>query len=203
MSPELLTLPWQVRLSLASGYAAYAIAYAGIRSHHQTIEIAFATLLFGLIATAFFNVLQKTGGPINASVVAFAATIAVGLFWRKRGRTLAIDLLRRVRVSQADDMPSAWSALSDKPEFDVSQIAVQLDDGTWLRCDDTAKFADAPFGPCVLGGNGDLLVYLTHEERPDGQVKEIQTARDDFWGDRATYVPASKVERVTIRHKRH
>lgn len=202
MPTELLSLPWQVQLTLASGYAAYALAYAGIRSHHQTVDVAFATLVFGLIATFVTAALLKAGtNEIVAGVLAFVLTIVVGAIWRMWGRTVLREALRRLKVSQADDDPSAWKAMFSQTKYDVSQIAVQLTDGTWLRCDDTRKFANAPFGPCVLGDNGDVILYLSHEDVPDKPSKELTTVIDDKWGYRATYIPSDKIARVSVRHR--
>ncbi|MDX6612602.1 MAG: hypothetical protein QOD75_1788 [Blastocatellia bacterium] len=205
MSADLLALPWQIQLSLASGYAAYALAYSGIRAHHKTIDVAFATLVFGLVATVVLNVLVWSGrlDTISASAIAFFSTIIVGLAWRKYLRFFVRNLLRILRVSHADDIPSAWVSLSEKPEFDVSQVSVKLKDGTWLRCDNTSQFAKAPFGPCVLGGNGDVILYLTHEKPPNTDAKSLNTVIDDVWGDRLTYVPASQISMINIRHKPH
>jgi hypothetical protein len=52
----------------------------------------------------------------------------------------------------------------------------------------------------LLGLNGDVALYLTHEEAADGKVKTLATVRDPGYGDRITYVPASHVKRITIRH---
>jgi hypothetical protein len=76
-----------------------------------------------------------------------------------------------------------------------------MDDGTWLRCDDVRKFSDAPFAPCVIGPSGDVALYLSHEDSPDGKSKEITSARNREYGDRITYVPASRVKRITLRYK--
>src|SRR4051794_5515807 len=112
MPTELLALPWQVQLTLASGYAAYSLAYAGIRSHHHTIDVAFGTLVFGLIATFTAGALIKEQvfqNEIYAGVAAFAATIAAGALWRKYLRGWTRALLRLLRLSQSDDDPSAWT----------------------------------------------------------------------------------------------
>ena len=77
-----------------------------------------------------------------------------------------------------------------------------LDDGTWLRCDDTSKFNDAPYAPCLIGPSGDVALYLTHEEPPGGPAKEMTTVIDAHYGDRLTYVPANRVRRLTVRHMR-
>ena len=201
---DLVTLPWQVQLTLASGYAAYALAYVGIRAHHRTIEIAFSTLVFGLAATATFNLLlaYRSGPQAVAMGIAFLLTVYVGLLWRAFGRRLVRASLRLSQISHADDDPSGWTSLFDKTDCDVSQISVRLDDGSWVRCDDTTLFSDAPFGPCVLGANGDLLLYLTHEQSASGDVKELKSVSDKLFGDRLTFVPAGRISLVNIRHKR-
>lgn len=202
MQPDILSLPWQVQLTLASGYAAYALAYAGIRAHHQTVEIAFATLVFGTIATATSYGLVWCGVNVFvASAIAFLAAIAAGMFWRKTGRGLLRTAMAKSNISHADDDPSAWNALFAQSKYDVSQIAVKLIDGTWLRCDNTSRFASAPFGPALMGGSGDILIYLTNEDAPDGTSKEIKTTQDNSWGDRVTYIPKEQIARITIRHK--
>ena len=40
MNAELLNLPWQIQVSLASGYAGYMLAYTGMRENHRTIDSA-------------------------------------------------------------------------------------------------------------------------------------------------------------------
>ncbi|MBA3916243.1 MAG: hypothetical protein H0X25_20840, partial [Acidobacteriales bacterium] len=129
-------------------------------------------------------------------------TVAVGLVWRVVCINLFQTAIRHFNVSWADDTPSAWFALQANSRNRVSQIAVQLDDGTWLRCDDARQFDDAPFGPCILGTDGDVALYLTHEELAGQEARELKTVRDSQWGDRLTYVPVGRIRRMTIRHKR-
>lgn len=81
----------------------------------------------------------------------------------------------------------------------MSQISIQLDDDSWLFCDDTRQFADAPYGPCVLGPNGDVAIYATHKCQPGEDFVEDSDVRDPHHGDKLTYVPASKIRRVSLR----
>jgi hypothetical protein len=108
--------------------------------------------------------------------------------------------MRALNSSWSDDDPSALATILANSKHHLSQVAVLLDDGTWLRCDDAGMFADAPFGPCKLGPNGDMAIYITHEQLTDGSVKELRTVRDPYYGDRVTYIPASKIKRVNYRH---
>ncbi|MHA1559100.1 MAG: hypothetical protein ACTSWI_00275 [Alphaproteobacteria bacterium] len=203
MSPDLLSLAWQIQLSLAAGYIAYALGYSGIRAHHKAVDVAFGTLAFGLLATGLLAVFARSEwNDIWAGLSAFLATVALGLLWRRYFRDVVRWFLRITRVSQADDIPSAWTSLSERPDYDVSQVALRLEDGTWLRCDDTAKFAKSAFGPCILGGNGDILMYLTHKQSPGKETEEMPTTADEVWGDRVTYIPAARISQVNIRHKK-
>jgi hypothetical protein len=177
------------------------VAYSGLRGHHRTIDIAFITLVFSLVATATFA-LTPAWGVIGKCLVAFISSIATAVIWRKWGRSIVRFLLRLANISWSDDDPSALATLSANSTFPVTQIAVLLDDGTWLRCDDTRQFNDAPYGPCLLGPNGDVALYLTHEEQPGQQAKSLETVRDPNLGDRITYVPASRIRRITFRHKK-
>jgi hypothetical protein len=202
MDSSLLSLPIQIQIALGSGYAAYMTANAGIRSHHTPTETAFTSLAYSLIATAVLALSSPSVGVVPKGALAFCLTVFSGMFWRKVGCRLWRRLLRAVGVSFADDGPSAWMAFASDTENYVTQIAVLLDDGTWLRCDDTTMFREAPHGPCVLGSNGDVALYLTHEDSPDGSSKELKTVKDLHYGTRITYVPASRIKRLTLRHRR-
>jgi hypothetical protein len=202
MTNELLNLPWQIQVALASGYGAYLMSYTGIRSHHRAIDTTFITLVFGLIATAILGLgtVFEAGG-IASGITAFAVTVLVGLWWRKWGRSALRWVLRRLDVSWSDDDPSALASISANTNCYLSQIAVLTEDGTWLRCDDTTKFKDAPFGPCLIGPNGDVALYLTHEEPPGKRARKLKTVRDSYYGDRLTYVPAPRIKRVALRYR--
>jgi len=202
MDASLLNLPVQIQVALGSGYAAYMTAHAGIRAHHSATEIAMRSLAYGLIATAVLALMPPGHNVVVGGMVAFLITVFAAMFWRRVGCRIWRELLRRAGVSWSDDNPSAWMSFSESTDNYVSQIAVQLDDGTWLRCDDTTKFRDAPFGPCVLGSSGDVALYLTHEEPPSVEAKELKTVIDPYYGARLTYIPAARIRRLTLRHKR-
>jgi hypothetical protein len=197
---EFLKLSWQVQTALASGYAAYAVAYTGLRDRQRPIDVAFLSLVFSVPATLVFGFLASYG-PLISIPVAFLAAVAVGIFWRRIVRPFVFPILKKFDVTWSNDDPSALATLSENSKFGVTQIAVLLDDGTWLRCDDARKFGDAPYAPFLLGPTGDVAFYLTHEESAGGELKTLKTVRDPYYGDRITYVPASRVKRIAIRHK--
>ena len=204
MNPELLNLPWQVQLSLASGYAAYLVANAGNRDHHSAIDVTFTTLLFGMFATLLYNVvislfLPTVQSAVLAGVAAFGMTAILGAIWRKWGRPLFSKMVRDWGIATSNDDPSALTTILADAATRVSQISVKTEDGCWLHCDDTRLFANSPRGPVVIGPSGDVGLYLTHFHSADGELKAVEDFRNTDHGDMMTYVPASRVVRIKLR----
>jgi hypothetical protein len=199
---DLLKLPWDLQVPLASGYAAYVLAYTGLRDRQKTVDIAFISLVFSLIATFVLALAAKRGiGPINASMLAFGATVAAGVLWRKIGRPMVSWTLRATNVTWTNDDPSALVSLSGSTRYYVTQVAVLLDDGSWLSCLSASDFNNAPFGPFQIGPNGDIALYVTEISPADGADRPQLAVRDDAYGDRITYVPAARIRQITFRHR--
>jgi hypothetical protein len=76
---------------------------------------------------------------------------------------------------------------------------VEVEDGTIFQCVNTKPFEDGPFKSITIGVNGDVALYVTHIAR-GGQSKEIDDVIVPYWGREITYIPASKIKRVAIRH---
>lgn len=203
MDEKLLTLPVHIQVALASGYLAYMLAYAGLRDHHKPVDTAFRAIAFGLVASAVLYLAPRQH-PILGSAAAVIATVAAGIGWRLIGIIATRRILRVLNVSWADDTPSAWATItSSNSRYRVSQISVLTDDGVWLHCDQAGPFADDPFGPAVFGPAGDVGLYVTSEQRDDASKPTPHgSVRADGFGSRLTYIPASRVKRVTLRHLR-
>ncbi|MCC8941476.1 hypothetical protein H8A99_34825 [Bradyrhizobium sp. Arg68] len=200
---DLLKLPWDLQVPLASGYAAYVLAYTGLRDRQKTVDVAFISLVFSLIATGVLALAAKRSvEPIQAGTLAFAVTVASGAIWRKFGRPLVGWSLRAANITWANDDPSALASLSENTKCYVTQVAVQLDDGSWLSCQSAVDFTQAPFGPFQLGPSGDIALYVTDITEADGTEKPQKTLRDSAYGDRITYVPAARIKRITVRYLR-
>lgn len=200
---DLLKLPWDLQVPLASGYAGYVLAYTGLRDRQKTVDVAFISLVFSLIATAVLALAAKYAiEPLEASAIAFTATVISGALWRKYGRPFVGWALRAANITWVNDDPSALASLSENTKSYVTQVAVQLDDGSWLSCQNAAEFNNSPFGPFQLGPNGDIALYVTDISLADGEDKPQPTLRDSTYGDRITYVPAARIKRITVRYLR-
>jgi hypothetical protein len=200
---DLLKLPWDLQVPLASGYAAYVLAYTGLRDRQKTVDVAFISLVFSLIATAVLALAAKRGiEPIKASALAFGVTVISGAIWRRIGRPLVAWSLRAANITWANDDPSALASISENTKCYVTQVAVLLDDDSWLSCQNAVEFAKSPFGPFQLGPNGDIALYVTDISSADGADRPQLTLRDEAYGDRITYVPAARIKRITVRYLR-
>lgn len=196
---DVLKLSWQIQLALGAGYAAYMLCYVGIREHHKPIDTTFKALVFSLVATATLWVM-RSWTPIIAGGTAFAASLVAGLLWRLIGINGFRALLRTRDVSWADDSPSAWHSLtSANSHFKMSQISVLTDENVWLFCDDAHAFGNYPFGPAQFGPNGDMSLYVTAEQPEGGTIITHEAVFQEGWGSRMTFVPATKIRRVTMR----
>jgi len=200
MDEKFLSLPWEMQVALGSGYLSYAIAYLGIKDHHKPIDTFFRTVAFSLCATLVLTVLSPSDGAWRIAAAVLASVVS-GVLWRYCIADGVQWLVRKTNLSWSDETPSAWSKITlHNSKIYLSQLSVQLDDDSWLFCDDTRKFAKSPFGPCVLGTNGDVAIYATHKCRPGGkEFTENPDVRDTHHGDKLTYIPAAKIRRVTMR----
>lgn len=198
MPTDIIALSWSVQVALASGYAAYIMCYRGVRAHHTTHDTIFLTVVFSLVASAALWIARSLS-PLAAGASAFALTVVAGLLWRRRGMQFLTALLRGRNTTWSDDTPSAWARLQENREHPLSQISVLLKDGTWLHCNQTATFNDAPYAPCILGTNGDVLMYLTSVKPKEGDERQQTTTLDPNFGARLTYVPSAEIARVNVR----
>lgn len=210
MDFDVFGLPWATLMTLASGYAGYYVANVGLREHHKTIDITFSTLVFGFFATVvyltigFLGSFTETASLIAAllsPLAAFATSITLGVWWSKIGRKWLERMLRNGNVSHSNELPSAWVTMQSLTDTTARQLHVRLTDGTWLKCEDLRAFGEAPNGPCVFGGTGDILMYVTDRKPPGGVWHQITGTLDDQWGYEITYIPASQIARVDYRRR--
>lgn len=206
MGVDYFQWPIWVQVALGGGYLGYLVAYLGIRAHHKQADIAFLTMAFGLIATLAFGVCEPVIGYVLASIAAVLASVMAGVFWRVLGRRGVRGAMRFGRISFVDDDHSAWETVFADTNHDVSQVRVDMDDGTQLFCEDLSKFANAAIRPVIVGNDGSVAMYVTHVYRRGQNGDEIETPRSDVisrdWGDRMTLIPASRIKALELRFKR-
>lgn len=198
---SLLDLPWSTLFTLASGYTAYLISNLGLRDHHKPIDVAFSTLVYGLVARIVFDPVIDRGEPQwLASISGFLFALIVAISWNRYGRRIFSLALRKMDVSLHDELPSAWMTMLATKDVNATQLIVKLTSGTWLMCEDLREFRNEPNGPCALGINGDVLMYVTHQKGPeDISFSALPSVIDPEWGSEALYLASDKIERIYFR----
>lgn len=200
MGAELLNLPWATVLFLAAGYAGYFVANTGNRDHHKPMDTAFSSAVFGFFALFAFQLLPREGFWILvASLASFSLACLLGAFWRRFGREVLRKIFRVSRISFNDDIQSAWATIGNVTNVSATELTVYLKNGTLLQSSDLSQFGSLPNGPCVLGGNGDVLMYVTDIRDAGGESKGNGALFHDGWGAEITYIPASEIARVELR----
>jgi len=200
MADDLLQLPINIQIATASGCAAYILGFRGIRQHHKSVDSIFIVLVFSLVSTGSMYLFRSVG-PLANGAFAFAAPVAMAVLWRTKIRNHFNECIREKDFSWGNDDPSALFTITDTTKHPVTQFGVCLDNGTWLICSDARKFSGSPFGPFIIGPNGDVALYATHEEK-DEECKALQHVENEEYGDLMTYIPASRIQRITLRRHR-
>lgn len=201
---RLADLPWTTTLMFATGYAGYFVAHIGVRSHHTTADVTFGTFMFGFWGLfSYFYLLSKFSiSTLPASAFAMLITIILGIVWSCFGRRIFSAFITALPLSKMDDLPSAWAALSRSPHTVSYQLTVKTVDGAAYHCNSLHDYSKLPDGPCTFGGNGDLLMYVTHYKPPlkDDYI-ENTSLQDPEWGAEITYIPKERIALLDILRK--
>ena len=71
-------------------------------------------------------------------------------------------------------------------------------DGRVLESWPLEPFNNDPNGPCVLGADGSIGMYVTHITEVGEERREVRKLRDDN-GIRITYIPKDQIAEVDLR----
>ncbi|EEI9429493.1 hypothetical protein RDB90_004333 [Salmonella enterica] len=201
---NLINLPWATLVTLASGYIGYFIANVGLKDHHKTVDITFATLVFSLLPTLGYTLISMicTGFFTTYASTTSAVVIAVvtGALWRICGRKWMYGILRALNISWSDNTNSAWQQMFGLTDYRCTELFVILKDGSGLQSRPLSRFEGLPNGPFTLGNSGDVILYVTHTSEPDSDDWiEFEEVIHKSWGALATYIPADQIAKVEIR----
>lgn len=201
---DLLDLSVQTQAILASGYAAQMVAFRGLRRDQSAADILFLTLIFGLPALGILAVGEKYNWSLWASIpLGLLAACLVGAIWRKWVRLWFDNLLRGSGVTWSSDHKSAWTWLLDSDGKKVSEVVVELKDGTYLYFSGNPE-ADAKLArpPLHFGADGAIAMRVTRAQYPgEDEWTEIAGATNKA-GDNVTYLPPEEIARVDIRYSK-
>lgn len=201
MGGEFFNFPWYIQVALASGYAGYLTAYAGMRSSHDTTEVVFRTIIFSFVASSIYALSDRFLVELASALVGFLGTLIIAALWRRSGCHWWSAVLHKLRISHSDDAPSALATLSHRTDVTLTGFSILLDDDTWLMCDETAVFANCTHPAVTIGPDGDVAMYVSSIEK-GGEVRALSSTINDSFGDRLTYIPAERVKRINLRFRK-
>ena len=141
-----VNLPLEAQIILASGYVAYSLGYLGTKRNHKASDVVLRTLAFSLVATLGMYIANSICPQFwIGGVSAFVISVVTGCAWRGFGNNWVLWAMRASNISWSSDDYEAIAGVLKDSKSRVSQISVKLHDGSWLSCNNTTEFADAPF----------------------------------------------------------
>lgn len=202
---ELLQLPWQIQIVIVSGYLSYRVAYAGRSSAHRATDIVAIILCFGGVALAAFEVIHRQIDGIQGQAIASAAAIIASLLsaaiWRRFVSGWANYAIKAISRSQEDGYATAWDTIVQKERLLYSQLNLTLTNGDIYESYPLGRFNKWSNGPCVLGGDGSVAMYVTHITPAGGTRREVNLLETEE-GKRITYVPSGSIREIDLRRER-
>lgn len=199
---SLLNLPLETLLILVAGYIGYKITSGGMDHKDAPIDIVFIVLSFGLVAKLTFDLVLVAGlAPGYSAIVSLLVATVAGGLWRK---WLARFWQAALRISNLDYSYGSENALTtivSDTTIHTTQLSVTLKCGDVLWSEDLSEFNNQPHGPCVFGADGSVALYVTSIKKRGGADYEDRDAiaTDSYWGSKITYIPASEVQRISVR----
>lgn len=80
--------------------------------------------------------------------------------------------------------------------FGPTSYIVQKTDGTLLMCARSHEFEHLRNGPCVLGSDGSIALFVTDRRLPGETDWTARDVRNPVLGLKMTYVPVSEIAEI-------
>lgn len=202
---QLLDLPLATLAALSVGYVSYRIAFTGRDAKHGSVDIVLITFVFGFIAKSVAEAISahaelaadRQGYAVFAGIVFALLSASV---WRKWLSGLTFNRLKAWGISGSDRHTTAWQSMVDRGES-PQRLVVRKKDGEQLLTETLFNFNGAPLGPCILGEDGSVGMYVTHRMlagSDEWEERETFDPAQPDWGYAMTYVPASEIADIRI-----
>ena len=153
---------------------------------------AFVTSAARLAAANYFT------GAIVLNLAGIAVSLVTAASWRRFGSKWMQRSLRVTRVSLSDREVTAWDTMLVQEHHTAAALLVKKTDGGMLFCDDLHAFKDDPHGPCVLGADGSIAMYVTSSHPSSDADWVDHDIRTEDGAAVITYVPAALISEIRI-----
>lgn len=205
----LMKQPGDILALLSVGYMSYRLAYTGKDGSHSTVDVIFLSFVFASIARmagwmALPALRRIFEVPPSWLVIIFSVmpALLIAAVWRKWLEEGLFWCLRKLGISASDRQNTVWESMlarSNRP----TRLIVRCTDGTRFMCARLSDFSKAPMGPCLLGQDGSVAMYVTDRMLPGAtEWEEFQAPGkvDPNWGYEMTFLAASQIAEVRICH---
>lgn len=199
-----LDLPISTLSILAVGYVGYRLAYVGRDKPHKSADTVFLALVWAAIARAVSVAVFAQNpdvGPFTAYGIAAATALVLALVWRWGGQEAMFQLLRWLDLIDHDGQISAWDSLLARSKEKYSRLVVKRKDGSAVLCDALDDFCELPMGPCLLGADGSIGLYVTdimHVDSDEWTPKQPVDTEHPGFAYTMTFIPAHEISSVEI-----
>lgn len=205
---DLASLPFELMIVLAAGYVGYRIASGSTDRAPRPLDATFQVLVFASPAWLALTLVSEQAGLESGATAELLASmasallgaIAVAMLWRRFLMRISVGLLRWTRVSQENYAGGAWENLIHRTDLRWDYVTVFLRSGYILESDLNRVPKNLPFSVCELDNDGNILLYVTSFDRPDGT--DENPGDEAFMNSRGyaqvTYVPASEILRIEV-----
>jgi hypothetical protein len=195
---SLLSLPLGTLAVLAAGYIGYRIAYVGHDSTHSTIDVLFLTLTFSLVARLAEDLIIPHAGLVVAALGGIVAAVVGAAVWRSGLEDFSRRLLRLARISTSDRHLTAWDTVRLRRNFSPTWLMLRLTDGRRLLSSDLNRFASMRDGPCILGADGSVAMFVTERRAAQSEEWTPCDLTKEYFGTELTYIPAREISEIRI-----
>ncbi|TNF16792.1 MAG: hypothetical protein EP320_00585 [Rhodobacteraceae bacterium] len=202
---DLYQMPFELIWMLVVGYIGYRLAYVGRDAPHKTFDQVFLVFVFGSIGRGCGALVASWWdiGDMIESAIALIAGVVVALIWRRWGQAGAFNTLRAAKMVNDDGQANVWHSMLARQLKPPRRLVVKLRNGASLMCNHLADFGHAPMGPCLLGSDGSVALYITDFIGPGEeewtQVEPYDPTRPD-WGYEISFIPADQIARIDLTY---
>lgn len=198
----LLNLPFDTLFVVAVGYLGFRSAYTGRAGGYSAVDVLFLSAVFGLIAKVVLIAISIRGtwapGIYAAAII---VTVGGALVWRRWLQERLFRGLRHLGISDHDGFFDVWGSMLARPLPAPTQLVVRLKSGRHLMCDALGRFNEMPLGPCLLGEDGSVALYVTHVRTDPAEGWIEMEPFDANFGASMTFVRSEEISDIDIRRE--
>lgn len=187
---------------IAIGYLSFRIAYVERIQEENTTQTVFLSACFAALfqtAANFLSLVNFSSKQLpEIAVIGLSAllTLLIAIWWRRDGMKRYAKMWKSTGGNHLDGLHTVLDTIRTGSDFKPTTLLVAVDDGPFLYCSNLGDFKNFPFGPCLIGGDGSIAMYVTHT-MPSGGKNWEET--EDHARNQITIIPANRVKLIETR----